>query len=237
MWDREMSLYSADHQVVRYDLRGFGGSSPATAPFSNTRDIQALSSHFGLERPFLVGSSMGGGIAIDYALAHPDRVSGLLLAAPGVSGSFETPWEPKELEAFQYDDNKSQEVAAAWTKGDAASAFGSVRELWCAALEGPSLGLLRAMVEQNAAEVFDFRSMKNAEKAPPAVPRLSTIRVPTAVLVGDRDNPSSPVLAKRVAQDIPGARYVTVAGADHLINLSRPEAFDREFRTTTRAVH
>jgi 3-oxoadipate enol-lactonase len=70
--------------------------------------------------------------------------------------------------------------------------------------------------------------MKLAVDVPPAHPRLGAIRVPTTVLVGDRDNPSSVPFAKRIAAAVPGARLVNVPGADHLINLSRPEAFDRE---------
>jgi pimeloyl-ACP methyl ester carboxylesterase len=236
MWDREFSIYSKDHQVVRFDLRGFGGSSPASAPFSNVRDVEALVAHLRLPRPFVVGSSMGGALAIDYALANPDQVSGLLLAAPGLSGGFEPPFERQEMEAFEYDDKKSQEIAQAWSKGDRSKAVDLLRQLWCAALKGPSLDLFRNMVEQNATEVFESPSQGKAERAPPAAGRLGTLRVPTAVLVGDRDNPSSSVFTKRIARAIPGARHVEVPGADHLINLSRPDAFDAELQATLQAV-
>lgn len=230
MWGREVSRYSADYQTIRFDLRGFGGSSPASAPFSYVQDIASLLAHLRVNRPYLVGSSMGGAFAIDFALEKPQMVRGLFLIAPGLSGGIEPPFDPEEGAALEYDEEKSQEVARAWSKGDAATAFELLRQLWCVALEGPSLELFRKMVQENAAEVFDNRSMQFATAVPPAAARLGTLRVPTTVLVGDRDNPSSDVFAKRIARSIPGARLVTVPGGDHLINLSRPREFDEALK-------
>lgn len=236
MWDRQFSGFSSGHQVVRFDLRGFGGSTPASAPFSYVEDAQALISHLHLPKPFLVGSSMGGAFAIDLALQSPELVSGLLLAAPGLSGGFEPPFEPDEQAAFEYDERKSQEIAQAWTKGDSARAIELLRQLWCSTLEGRNLALFRNMVEQNASEVFDNRSMQHATAAPPAAGRLSSLRVPTTVLIGDRDNPSSVPFAKRIARSVPGARLVPVPGADHLVNLSCPDAFDEALRSALAAI-
>jgi len=230
MWDREFSLYSTDHRAIRFDLRGFGRSLPATAEFSNVEDVSALLDHLRAHPAFLVGSSMGGALAIDVALRHPEMVRGLLLAAPGLSGGFEPPFDAEEMAAFEYDEKKSKEVSEAWSRADSAAAFDHLRRLWCAQLEGPSLELFRQMVGENAAEVFGDRSLRLAAASPAAAPRLPSLRVPTTVLVGDHDNPSSNVFAKRIAAAIPGARLVTVPGADHLINLSRPAAFDTALR-------
>lgn len=226
MWDREFSLYARRGQAIRFDLRGFGGSSPASAPFSYVEDIGSLLADLHVRRPFLVGSSMGGAIALDFAVENPQMVEGLLLAAPGLSGGLEPPFSPEERAAFDYDDRKSAGVAQAWSRGDATAAFDLLRQLWCSALEGPSLELFRTMVQQNALEVFENRSMRHATGPPPAAPRLAGIEAPTTILLGDRDNPSSVPFAQRIAKSIGGARLVTVAGADHLVNLSCPDRFD-----------
>jgi len=235
LWDREFPLYAKDYRTVRFDLRGYGGSSLASSEFSYVEDIRALLAHLGVTKSFLVGSSMGGAYAIDFALAYPEMVDGMLLVAPGLSGGFEPPYDDDEKAAFGYDDRKSREVAEAWSKGDKAGAFERLRELWCSSLEGPSLALFRRMVEQNAPEVFEDRSSRRATQPPPAYGRLSSIRVPTTLLVGDKDNPSSVCIAKRIAKAIPGAGLVVVPGADHLINLSRPEQFDAELRSALAA--
>jgi len=234
MWGREFLHYAAHHQTIRFDLRGFGGSSPPSAEFSYVEDIRALLAHLRAPRPYLVGSSMGGAFAINFALAHPESIRGLFLLAPGLSGGFEPPFEPDEQAAFDLDESKSKEVAGAWAKKDAPAAFELLRQLWCSALTGSNLDLFRTMVEENATEVFEDRSMRLAAAVPPAAGRLASIQVPVTILIGDRDNPSMGYFGKRIASSIPGARLVRVTGADHLINLSRPDEFDRELQAALR---
>ncbi len=227
MWDREFERYSETHRVLRYDLRGFGGSTPATTPFSYVDDLSSLIAHTGLSDPVLVGSSAGGGIAIDFTLERPQSVRGLLLSASGISGGIPPPFAPDEQAALDLDDTQSRAVVEAWSKGDRAGAFEQLRGLWCSALRGEALERFRSMVEQNAVEVFESRSDQKATPVRPAAfGRLPSIRIPTTVLAGDRDNPSMEYFARRIARSIPDARLVRVSGADHLINLSRPDAFD-----------
>jgi 3-oxoadipate enol-lactonase len=231
MWNREMNRYTARFRVGRFDLRGFGRSAPARAPYSCLDDVGKVIEQLHLDRPILVGSSMGGAMAIDYALEHPSQVRGLFLGAPGLSGGLPPPYTPEEKVAFEYDDARSTEINEAWTRGERPAAIDGLRRLWCSALEGANRALFLTMVEENLPEVFDNRSLKVAFDHPPAAPRLHALRVPTTILVGDRDNPSSVPFARRMEGSIPGARLVTVPGADHLINLSMPDAFDRELET------
>ncbi len=231
MWDREAARFADHHRTIRLDLRGFGSSPPASAPFSYGQDLRAVLDHLGVRSAFVVGSSMGGAFAIDLALEHPERVAGLLLVAPGLSGGIEPPFDPDERAALEYDEQQSKKVADAWSRGDRSAAFEGLRGLWCSALEGANLELFRTMVEQNTAEVFENRSGAQATAAPAAEARLGSVRARTTLLVGDRDNPSSAVFAKRIARGIPGARLRTVAGADHLVNLSRPSEFEAALRS------
>ncbi|MCI4317726.1 MAG: alpha/beta hydrolase, partial [Thermoplasmata archaeon] len=85
MWNREFPLLARSHHVVRYDFRGYGGSPPASSKFSPVRDLSTLLDSLHMTRPLIVGPSMGGKIALDLALAFPDRVGALLLIAPGYS--------------------------------------------------------------------------------------------------------------------------------------------------------
>ncbi|MGI0055530.1 MAG: alpha/beta fold hydrolase [Thermoplasmata archaeon] len=226
MWDREFSTLATSHHVIRYDLRGFGGSSPATARFSYVEDLATLIDHLHLERPVIVGPSMGGRIAIDFTLAHPDRVGGLLLIAPGLSG-MKIEYDPEGQSAFDVDDRESAAIATAWKEGRHSEAEELLRKLWASALQGPGLELFRKMVRENSLEIFEDRSGQfDHAEAPPAATRLREVHVPTSVLVGDRDNPSSPRFAMYVARSIPEAKLTEVPGADHLLNLSAPAAFD-----------
>lgn len=225
MWDREFARLGSHHRAVRFDLRGFGGSSATTERFSNIADLHAIIHELRLAPATLVGSSMGGAIAVDYALEHPDDVAALFLAAPGLSGGILPPFDAAEQRALDYDDQKSQEISRAWAAGERSRAVELLRSLWCAELQGAALALFRTMVEENLTEVFASPTQNQAQ-ATPAAKRLGQLRAPTTVVVGDRDNPSMPVFARRIADGISGSRLVTVPGADHLVNLSQPGAFE-----------
>jgi 3-oxoadipate enol-lactonase len=226
MWDREFAQLSKNHRTVRYDLRGYGGSTPATAPFSHVDDLAAVVRELHLDRPAIVGPSMGGRVAIDFALAHPGAAAGLFLVAPGVSG-MQLEYDPEGREAFEYDDRESTAIANAWKAGRREEAEELLRKLWASALQGEALERFRRMVRENAVEVFEDRSAQfDHLEGPRAATRLKELAIPTRVIVGDRDNPSSPRFAGFIARSIPGAELIVVPGADHVLNLSAPTAFD-----------
>lgn len=85
-WDAQVADLARDHRVVRYDRRGYGRSDPPEAPYSNLADLHALVEHMGIEAGVFVGSSSGGGLVLDYALEHPERVTALVLVGPVVRG-------------------------------------------------------------------------------------------------------------------------------------------------------
>jgi 3-oxoadipate enol-lactonase len=229
-WNREFPLLARDHHVVRYDLRGYGGSPPATSKFSPVEDLGALIDHLGMKRPLIVGPSVGGKIALDLTLTHPEKVGALLLVAPGYSG-MDYDHVPGGKATFERDETLSKAAADAWAAGKLDEATEHLRQLWASALTGSSLDLFRTMVRENEKEVFGERSGQfETREGGPAAARLNEIRVPTRILVGDRDNPAMPHLANFLARGIPGATVELVPGADHVLNLSRPDAFDTEFR-------
>jgi 3-oxoadipate enol-lactonase len=230
MWDREFPLLARDHRVVRYDLRGYGRSPPATAEFSPVRDLVALLDHLKLVKPLIVGPSVGGKIALDLALAKPERVGALLLIAPGYSG-MDYDHVPGGKATFERDERLSKAASDAWNAGRLDEATEHLRQLWASALTGRALDLFRTMVRENAVEIFEEKSGRfETRDGAPAAGRLSEVRVPTRILVGDQDNPAMPHCAAFLARGIPGAQLQNVPGADHLLNLSRPEAFDSGLR-------
>src|SRR3712207_6073571 len=100
MWDDQVPAFAARHRVVRYDLRGFGASSPPALgePYTHADDLSALLTHLGIARATVVGLSMGGWVAQDFALAHPAALRALVLVdsyvrrypfGPGLVGTLE----------------------------------------------------------------------------------------------------------------------------------------------------
>ncbi len=226
MWDREFGRYAKDNTVVRYDVRGFGRSPPATTPYSDVDDLRAVLEAAGIDRATVVGCSNGGRIGVDFALTHPDRVDRLVLVAAGVGG-LEFSGDPDEAAAFRKEDALMAPLQAAYKSGDREGAVRGMREFWCAAQSGPSLDLVTAMLRDNLDEIFTDASASHATRLdPPAAKRLGSVASPTIYLLGDRDAPGMRFIAHRMTSGIRGSVLKTIPGADHLINLSRPREFD-----------
>ena len=86
MWEPQVSAFAKHFDVVRPDKRGFGSSELPPMSWSPVEDLLALINGLGLKPAHLVGCSMGGALAIDFALDHPDRISKLVLVGSAIGG-------------------------------------------------------------------------------------------------------------------------------------------------------
>ncbi len=220
MWDGQAELFRRDHRVIRYDVRGFGQSSPAGVPHQAHRDLADLLDSLGVERAAVVGLSLGGRIAIDYALTHPGRVTHLILAGTGLSGwpdwsGSDTTWRLR-MEAAVRDSNPNA-IAAAWLSSD----------YMRPAMEVPRLVPLLERIARDNAPTW-LRPDLESPLDPPAAGRLAEIHVPTLIMVGDRDSPPILRIADALATTIPGARLVRFPRTGHMVNLEQPDRFNQE---------
>jgi pimeloyl-ACP methyl ester carboxylesterase len=87
MWEPQAAAFAKKFDMVRPDLRGFGDTALPPAPYSGIADLVALLDHLQIARTHVIGCSMGGTLALDLALEHPQRVERLVLVAAGVIGS------------------------------------------------------------------------------------------------------------------------------------------------------
>lgn len=86
IWDEQVQPFARELRVIRYDIRGFGRSAAPSRPYSNTDDLAGLLRELGVEKAAFVGSSLGGAIATDFAIVHPELVEALVLSGPGLGG-------------------------------------------------------------------------------------------------------------------------------------------------------
>jgi pimeloyl-ACP methyl ester carboxylesterase len=84
LWDRQFERFARHFKVVRYDLRGFGKSDFSYGPFSHVADLHSLLKYLKIEKASLVGLSLGGIIAADFTLEHPEMVEKLVLTSSGL---------------------------------------------------------------------------------------------------------------------------------------------------------
>ena len=222
-WDPQVPvLVDAGYRVIRYDVRGYGRSSrPSGEPYSHVQDLAAVLDEAGVEQTVLIGCSMGGAIAIDFTLEHPDRVRALVPVASGLGG----------FEALQEEDDwwegVSAPIDAAIEAGDLERAEDLQLQIWAPLGFDDEAGrLIRRIAFDNLHEMTMDVSA-HLELDPPAAHRLVEIDVPTLVLIAAHDPPYARRVGELIARGILGARKVTVEGADHVINLRRPREFER----------
>lgn len=207
IWDDVLAGLAGQRRVVRYETRGYGSSPAPAGPFTQLGDLTAVLDQLGITRAVLVGHSGGGGTAIGLALDQPDRVSALILLAPGVQ---DYPWP--------HDDPYWRQFEAAFTAGDADALAALGLETWAAASADP------AAEAQIRSAVAAFLRLGDFEQPdPPAFSRLTEIRVPAVVAVGDLEYPMVAECGRAIAGRIPNCRLITVPGADHLLPLRAPD--------------
>ncbi len=216
-WDGVVDALAATRRVVRVDLRGHGASSDADAPYLLCDDVVRVLDGLGLARAALVGLSWGGQVALDAALAHPARVAALALVdatLPGHAWSAEWRAMVARLRTLATGPAGPRAAAAEWFASplfDTARAHAAWRA-HAAAWETARAGRLWSGVNGGLA------------LAPPARGRLAEIRVPTLVVVGERDRDDFQAIARTLAAEIAGARLVVLPGVGHLPNLEAPAA-------------
>ncbi|MGW5556338.1 alpha/beta fold hydrolase [Micromonospora sp. NPDC003944] len=221
MWRGQVSALAARHRVIVPDLRGYGDSELPPAPFTHHEDVVGLLDALGLPRTALVGCSFGGAVAIDTALAHPDRVSALALFDTAVSGN-EWSDEANDL----WDDLVGEVDPDDFVAG----AAGEVR-FW---VVGPGrqpedvdpelVAFAQEMDQRALAAELALGAIEVGELTPPAIGRLGELKIPVLVTAGAADVPDISRLADRIAAEVPGAvRLPDVPDAAHLLPLERPE--------------
>lgn len=211
-WDRVVAALPADLPILRYDLRGFGVSTMDEAvEFSHAHDLLAVLDTQGIAKATVVGLSLGGAVATNFAIDHPERVDRLILVSPALVG-----WEWSEEWRDRW-----RAMASAARDGNMAEA----RRLWW---EHPLFETTRTSDAaddlRRSIEAFSGRVwVKDPQRRTlPDVERLHQITVPTLLLTGELDLPDFRLIADLLEASVPGIRRIDYSGAGHMLPLERP---------------
>jgi pimeloyl-ACP methyl ester carboxylesterase len=218
MWDGQFGELARRYRVIRYDLRGYGKSDPWKGQFSHVEDLYELLKFLRVEKVALVGLSLGGVIALDFSLSHPDMVTALVPVSSGVNGYKYTVSE-QTIAPYRAAVNEGPEKAVS---------------LW---LEHPFFafakkdrGAERRIREMLLGNVKAWPSTYSGVvrwPEPPSVERLAAIKAPTLIVVGDQDNANATGVAELLRERIAGARKVVIKGAGHHLNMEKRAEFNR----------
>ncbi len=224
MWDPIWPGLTADRDVVRFDLRGFGDSTTRPAKeFSPAEDLLGALAEMRIDRCHLVGASYGAGVAVEISLINPPSVASLLLAAPGGSLLAELTPDLQEFIAAE---------RSALERGDLNTAVEANLSTWVEGLHrrsdqvDPAVRQLVGRMQRRALEITaDWSDVEEKELTPPALERLAAIAVPVLVLIGGLDLDTVQDAAARVASTVPDAHRVDWPDAGHLPSLEQPDTF------------
>jgi pimeloyl-ACP methyl ester carboxylesterase len=222
VWGELFRRISLQHTLIRYDQRAAGLSDWVTDELSlegYIRDVEAVIEATGLERFPIMAISQGGGVAIEYAARHPDRVSRLILLNAYANG-WRT-WEPSLVATAE---GIKLMIANAW--GRESPAFravftglmmpGGSPQQWDAfdAMQRASTS------PENAARLFESFGQIDVRA------RLGEVRAPTLVLHSRNDQLVAVTHGQEIAAGIKGAKFVSLPTNNHIVLKTEP-AFTR----------
>jgi pimeloyl-ACP methyl ester carboxylesterase len=219
MWEAQTAALAGSYRTLAIDLPGFGRSRYVEGHTPMTGEILSVLDARGVERTHLVGLSLGGAVAADFALVHGDRLRSLVLADALLLG------HPAPLQTWE-----AVVEHARQGQRDAAIAHWLTDPVFDVARTRPAVW---ARIHDLLAG-YDGAHWAGAARLRWAITRprerLGTLRVPTLVLVGEHDTSGFHAMAVEYSTTIPGARALTIPGAGHVSNMEEPEAFTRILR-------
>jgi pimeloyl-ACP methyl ester carboxylesterase len=236
-WRWQIPILSQNYRTYAVDIRGHGRSTPLEKVYSIegfTRDLKIFLAELGIEETALVGWSLGGIIAMQYCLNHPSKVNALVLIA--TQGHKNSRLKLKIIFYYlQAHLSLLMDFAQPRKYDRIAQSFPSQSAEW---LERQVKNMLSSKTPKEVCDwIIDditnhprknfFEVIKSAWNWE-AGDKLKQIKVPTLILVGDRDNLTPPRISQLLQAAIPDSKLVIVEDASHYLVMERPELVNAE---------
>lgn len=218
MWQEQLALLEPHYRVIRYDTRGHGRSDPATGSYSFgglVADVVAVMDTHGVDRADFMGLSLGCMTGLGLALAHPERLGRVICAA----GRADAP------EAFvQNWDNRLRILAEDGFEGLWAMTQGMWFTEGFRTAEPARLEAFREAFFATSAD--GYAGCCAALKTLDYLRHLGGVTTPILFIAGEKDMGAPPDVMRAMARATPGARFVKVADAGHIVNVGQPALYN-----------
>jgi len=218
MWDPQMDALEAYFQVLRYDIRGHGNSEAPASPYTLELlgdDAIGLLDGLGIDTVHWVGLSMGGMIGQSIALNHPNRLRSLVLCdtAAVIAEEAQPLWQER--------------IDTARERGMESQLQATLERWFTPFFLSKNTKMLTLIQKQFlATPVEGYVNCLEAIRKLNYLDRLSEIKIPTLIMVGE-DDPGTPVSASEaIHRRIPNSKLVILSSSRHLSNVEQPEAFN-----------
>ena len=216
-FDPVLPALAAKHRVTLINLPGFHGSQPCVLALMDAyvAAIEDGFQEFGVASDaILIGNGFGGTVALAFAMAHPERISKLVLSDAAAC------FPPEGRQQF---DVMAKKVAE--------GGLGSIAEIAAKRVFSPAyLAAHPEAIEERKAVLLEidpkaFQAACKILQEADLEPLLHRMRVPTLVVCGEFDQATPPALNKQIAEKVPGAKYIELPGCGHCPPLEQPELF------------
>jgi pimeloyl-ACP methyl ester carboxylesterase len=224
MWDAQMlSVAEAGYHVISYDRRGHGETETPDEPFSHLIDLEAVLDQLDIHAAIFIGCSLGGGLALDFAIENPGRTIGLVLIGTSVTGWESDDEQPEEVEELE------EALEYARERGDLELVNRMEAHMWLdgptsesGRVEGPARELFFAMNDI----VLHHPPLTEEEEREPAIDSLSTVTAPVLLICGELDMPYIIERHEVLSELFDSAFAVMLEDTAHLPGLERPDLVD-----------
>ena len=221
IWDDVVPAFHAAYRIIRMDKRGHGMSDAPQGPYSIpqlARDVLALIDHLGIEKATLIGDSVGGMIALAFAIEWPERVSRLVLCDTAAKIGQADYW--------------NERIAALRQSGIEPIADG-VLERWFSpqyiANNRAGYAGYRNMLTRTplAGYIGVCEAIRDADMREAA----QRVEIPTLVVCGAQDRATPPEMVRGLAERMPNAEFLLIENAGHIPSIEQPQALSNGIET------
>jgi pimeloyl-ACP methyl ester carboxylesterase len=223
MWENQLeAVAAAGFWGIAYDRRGFGETISPDEGFSHLEDLEAVLDALDVHAAVFVGASLGGALAIDFTLANPERVAGLVLIGTSISGA-KVPRLPPEIMTI------ANAMEAVEESGDLDAINAVDAHAW---LDGPLSasgrvsGDIRTLFQAMNGNILRKPQLTREDKPAPANDHVGEIDTPTLLVAGDLDFPHIVNRHDDLSEEMENAFAVVIEGTAHLPSLERPDLFN-----------
>ena len=225
IWRYQIARFSLWFQVLATDLRGYGRSERTTECSIRTMsdDVAGLLDHLGIAQAIVVGLSVGGIIAQEFAVDHPDRLRALVVAGCAASGADIRDFMDARIEGYG-----TQPLAEYY--------LAHLRALTAPDFPGTRMGAYLLETFREKAPTLrkePLVAIYRGIKAWSVTERLAEVRVPSLYIAGEHD--PARATTRAASRLVPGAVFHEIPGAGHACCLEAPDEFDRRVLDFLRA--
>jgi pimeloyl-ACP methyl ester carboxylesterase len=225
-WRSQTRLFKKYYRAITFDNRGVGKSDKPAGPYTfrtMADDAIGLMDHLRIEKAHVLGVSMGGMIAQELAINHPERVNKLVLACTFARKDETSGWSSEFDKAIESYAKSSRD------KASQRRLIGAIMDLQ---INKRSYRIFVLPLMKIAMRFMPFGTGVEAQfeavGAHDAADRLGTIKASTLVLAGTEDKLIKPISSEVIASLVPGAKLVKVPGGGHSFPIEMSGEFNKE---------